>query len=401
MNVDVVIGAAYGDEGKGATVNHLTDEQSLVVRFNGGSQAGHTVEYDGIRHVFSHFGAGTLRGAETYLSSFFVTNPLAFYNERLALLGYDLYPRVYVSKDCLVTTPWDILLNRALEDSRGDKRHGSVGVGFNETIERCQHEQFRLTVGDLDHGKLLQEKLEDISGVWVPLRARELDIDLEEMLKHICRNQYDIDDMWDLCHMMLEGVSVINNEQEFMEDKIVKQRQHTIFEGAQGLMLDQNYGTFPYVTRSNCGLKNVLQLVPSDTQLNVVYVTRAYTTRHGVGPLPNELPGKPYQDIVDHTNLTHDYQGKLRFSYLNLDTLKYAIHRDLDDANDTAGLIYTHGHMTCLDQLPPHDNCGVILNGESHGVLVDELYAMYFNHTGLQSMVGKGLTWPYQHMKYQ
>jgi adenylosuccinate synthase len=381
MGVDVVIGAAYGDEGKGATVNSLANEQSLVVRFNGGCQAGHTVEHDGIRHVFSHFGAGTLRGAETYLSSFFVTSPLAFYNEHKALISYGLYPRVYVSKDCLVTTPWDMMLNRALEDSRGDKRHGSVGVGFNETIERCQHEQFRLTVGDLDDGKLLQEKLEDIAEVWVSLRARELDISIEH-------NKYDIDDMWDLCHMMLADVSVVNNEQEFMANRIAKNRQHTIFEGAQGLMLDQTYGTFPYVTRSNCGLKNVLQLVPNSTQLNLIYVTRAYTTRHGAGPFPNELPDKPYSDIVDQTNLPHYYQGSLRFSYLNLDTLKYAIHRDLDDANDTVGLIYAHGHMTCLDQLPPHNNCGVILDGESHGVLEDELYRMYLNYIGLQSMGG-------------
>jgi adenylosuccinate synthase len=381
MNVDVVIGAAYGDEGKGATVNRLATEQSVVVRFNGGCQAGHTVEHNGIRHVFSHFGAGTLRGAETYLSSFFVTSPLAFYNERRALRGYGITPKVSISADCLVTTPWDMLLNRALEDSRGDKRHGSVGVGFNETIERCQHEQFKLTIDDLHNEPLLDDKLHDIAYKWVYQRAGELDIDIGESLK-----QYDCnpDDIWHLCNMMLNNINVVYDESTFMKNTIEKDR-HVVFEGAQGLMLDQTYGTFPYVTRSNCGLKNVLELVPEYSDIRVIYVTRSYTTRHGAGPLPHESDIKPYPGIVDNTNLPHGYQGSLRFSYLNLDTLHYSINCDIDHVyNDTEHSIFACGHMTCLNQLPK-TGVGAIVDGKLIATTPDELYAIYLHEVGLEA----------------
>ena len=103
--IDVVIGSSYGDEGKGRVVNDLSSKETLVCRFNGGDQAGHTVVHDGVRHVFSHFGAGTLKGAITYLSEFFVCHPLKFLMERDELKSKGILPRVIVDPRSLVTTP--------------------------------------------------------------------------------------------------------------------------------------------------------------------------------------------------------------------------------------------------------------------------------------------------------
>jgi adenylosuccinate synthase len=145
-------------------------------------------------------------------------------------------------------------------------------------------------------------------------------------------------------YLFLHKVSVQNDQ--YINDKL----DRVIFEGAQGLLLDQDYGTFPHVTRSNTGLKNVRALV-GDAPLDVKYVTRAYTTRHGAGPLPFELPEKPYPGIEDKTNITGGYQGSLRFSYLNLDDTSEAVKKDKQYVlpGDKVEAV-----VTCMDQLPEH-----------------------------------------------
>ena len=114
MNLKVVIGSNYGDEGKGATVNHLANSNTTVVRFNGGCQAGHTVVENGIRHVFSTFGSGTLKGASTHLAQPFVFSPGAFLAERKALVDLGLKPKLTINPLCKITLPCDVAINQAL-----------------------------------------------------------------------------------------------------------------------------------------------------------------------------------------------------------------------------------------------------------------------------------------------
>ena len=142
MNVTAVIGANFGDEGKGLMTDYFSDKKTVVVRHNGGAQAGHTVVTpDGIRHVFSHFGSGTLAGAATFLGPRFIINPLLWKKELgiLKKMGFD--PKVFYAGG-LVTTPYDMLINEEIERSRGDGRHGSCGVGINETVTRHYSEKF-------------------------------------------------------------------------------------------------------------------------------------------------------------------------------------------------------------------------------------------------------------------
>src|SRR5262249_12200450 len=148
----VIIGANLGDEGKGL----LTDFHAaaapgaLIVRFNGGAQAGHTVVTpDARRHVFSHFGSGSFAGAATYLSRFFVSHPTLFLRERAQLAALGLAPTVHVDPRSPITTPYDMLINQAVETARAGARHGSCGIGFGETIQRGLAPRLALQVGDL------------------------------------------------------------------------------------------------------------------------------------------------------------------------------------------------------------------------------------------------------------
>src|SRR5262249_26694101 len=177
-NATAVIGANFGDEGKGLAVDAIValDPDAAVIRFNGGAQAGHTVvAEDGRRHVFSHFGAGTLRGAATFLSRFFVVQPSIFAREAVELAGIGVKPSVFVDPDAQVTTPFDVLINQWVEETRGRSRHGSVGVGFGETIERLELGH-GLAVRDLGDDEATPRTLPRLRALWLPIRLARLGV---------------------------------------------------------------------------------------------------------------------------------------------------------------------------------------------------------------------------------
>src|SRR5258706_992603 len=152
MKAIAVVGSAWGDEGKGSAVDKLAsaNPNSLVVRFNGGGQAGHTVSLpDERRHIFSHFGSGALASVPSHLSKHFVVNPHIFLKEREELEKFDdanLW--ITAHHEALVTTPIDVAITRALETQHEAGRYGSVGIGFGETIERSER-GFPLHTGDI------------------------------------------------------------------------------------------------------------------------------------------------------------------------------------------------------------------------------------------------------------
>jgi adenylosuccinate synthase len=346
----VVIGANFGDEGKGVLTDYFAAQAPatcLIVRFNGGAQAGHTVVTpEGQRHVFGHVGAAKAAGAATFLSRYFVCNPLLFLREYEALGRLGLTPSVWVDPRAPVTTPYDMLINQLLEDARGVARHGSCGVGFGETWERTLSRDFALTVADLADRSRLLGRLATIRRRYVPERLAQLGLhDLEPATDDLVRSDSLIDGFAAAAARFLEAI-------EIREGAAIG-AQDLIFEGAQGLLLDQDRGSFPHVTRSNTGLHNVLRLAADlgIDHLDVTYVTRAYLTRHGAGPMPGETGALPYAGIVDPTNLPHPYQGALRFGLLDLDLLGRSVTTDAGDAV-AAGI----GHdvslaVTCLDQL--------------------------------------------------
>ncbi len=348
----VVIGAQFGDEGKGRITDaHVTAGGArLVVRFNGGAQAGHTVVTpEGRRHVFGHVGSGALAVVPTYLSRFFVCNPLLFLREQAALAGLGTQPVVMVDARSPVTTPYDMLINQWLEQARGTARHGSCGVGFGETLER-QRSHHALTVADLADAATLTQRLDALRRDYLPARLARLgcaallaEPDKAALLQADTLLERFVTD----ARRFLDSVSV-------MPLSVAARGRHLLFEGAQGLLLDQTRGFFPHVTRSHTGLRNVLMLAfeLGLKRLEVDYVSRVYLTRHGAGPLPGELPGPPYAGISDPTNQPNPYQGSLRFAWLDLDLLGRAIAADCGDAGAVPQLtLRTRLALSCLDQV--------------------------------------------------
>lgn len=311
----VVIGANWGDEGKGLLTDYYADADSLVIRFNGGAQAGHTVcAPDGRRHVFHHIGAGSLRGASTYLSRFFICNPLMFNEERYTL---GTSPRVFVDPRAVITTPYDMMLNQMMEEARGTERHGSCGLGINETMVRSKHPEYRIEAAHdpSDHWLL------SIRDKWVPQRLLELGLTPSEAWSRRVSSDAVIEQFVDAWTRFRDAVVISGGV-------VASWRGQLLFEGAQGLLLDQDHYFFPHVTHSHTGLTNVDMIARENAVdvLDVTYVTRAYTTRHGAGPFPGEDHALRF---VDDTNMPNMWQGSLRFGWLSLHLLAESVTADL------------------------------------------------------------------------
>lgn len=343
-----VIGAGYGDEGKGLLTDMLASgtANAIVVRSNGGAQAGHTVVApDGRRHVFHHFGSGALAGAPTHLSAFFAAHPMFFLGERQALK--ELGGALAVSADprAIVTTPFDMMINQALELSRGTARHGSCGLGFGEAIERCLRPEFAIRTGDLSQPGLAG-RLQRIWAEWMPQRLLRIGLTglPDEIMRHV-----DIDTVIDRflldCEAYLDHVTL-------RPDSHLGEMGQPIFEGAQGLLLDQDYGVFPHVTRSNTGLRNMLSIAREAgiDKIDAHYVTRCYATRHGAGPLAHEVGHLAGIDVVDPTNAPNAWQGTLRLAPLDIAVLRATIAHDLQSARSAAVVVAPDLTVTCLDQ---------------------------------------------------
>ncbi len=345
-----VIGAAFGDEGKGLMTDFLTSQggpDTVVVRFNGGAQAGHTVVTpDGRRHVFHHFGAGAFNYAATYLSEYFIVNPMLWAKEHTELLMLGLTPGLFIHPHAVVTTPYDMILNQEIERHRGNGRHGSCGVGINETITRCSYGHWRTEAGYMGTTPF-KERCDGIRGMYVPLRLRELDIPLSPLVKDLLASQELLGAFLDDCFSLRKAYGVATPDW-FANSTMHK---HVVFEGAQGLLLDEQHHFFPHVTRSRTGLTNVMSLAQQRgvTDLHVIYVLRTYMTRHGAGPFPSEWisPGPRFED---RTNVDHDFQGSLRFGWLDTDLIRKAIDADLAGAARRDIKVHASLAITHLDQ---------------------------------------------------
>lgn len=313
MAKSAVIGLGFGDEGKGRTVDYLcsTSDDPIVIRYSGGQQAGHTVVRDGVRHVFSNFGSGTLYGAPTYISQFCTVDPTGVINEMRKLLHIGASPRLYIDERCPVTTPYEKRVNRS-----NDKVNGTVGVGVGTTWQR-EEDHYSLLYGDLYYPSVMRMKLDLIR------KNYGISIDMDGFLD-------DVNEM-------------IGANNIFTSTYIPSNWDDLIFEGSQGLLLDQNIGFFPHVTRSSVGLDNIRKISPELD--NVYYVTRAYQTRHGNGPMTNEHIPHFIRPNPNETNVLNKFQGQFRRTLLDVDLLKYALQRS-ESRHYNSTLV-----ITCMDHM--------------------------------------------------
>ena len=340
-----VIGSAFGDCGKGLVTDYCAaaNPKAVVVRYNGGAQAGHTVcTPDGRRHVFSHFGAGSFVGNPTYLSRFFIVNPRVWAVEAGELrrdLGH--VPALYVDNDAIVTTPYDMALNVEIERSRGAHRHGSCGIGVNETVTRF-YENVSTTIlaGDLYFHQRVLSAMDAIRKDYVPRRLSAMGVTPSREMETLLQDDTAMFHFAEcLCTMFCKNAIMVDSD--FLRG------QDLIFEGAQGLLLDQDHHYFPHVTRSKTGMHNVRRImdeVGGVDHVDAIYVTRTYMTRHGAGPFRTEDPTLSYHD---DTNAEGEFQGKLRFGHLDTFLLFESINRDLKDAGPVRAMLA----VTHVDQI--------------------------------------------------
>jgi adenylosuccinate synthase len=318
MNSKAVIGLGFGDEGKGITTDYLCShsENPLVIRFSGGQQAGHTVVLDGKRHVFSNFGSGTLRGIPSYWAKYCTVEPIGLTNELNSLIKKGIEPVLFIDERCPITTPYDIFSNQKTEENN---QHGSCGVGIGTTINR-EENYYSLLFGDLFYPSVLSIKLNAIKQFYGFKESIILDR-FFECVEYIlnCKN-----------------IKPVYN--------IPYGFDNIILEGSQGLLLDQNIGFFPNVTRANTGSKNILD---AGFKPKLFLITRAYQTRHGNGQMTNEsIPNNIFLD-PNETNIYNKYQGNFRRSLLDLDILLYGINKDEYIRNNENKTLV----ITCLDHV--------------------------------------------------
>jgi len=363
MKTEIVIGANYGDEGKGHITNFLSSPKTLNVRFNGGAQAAHAVNTNGKSHIFRHFGSGSLKGARTLLGRNMIINPIIFIEELNDLLSKTKMCEIFIDPRCWVTTPFDMLINEF--EAKSKRRTGTCGIGINETVTRSKFTELRINMRDIlefNRDYLLQ-KLGRIKREYVPFRLSELKLSFEdyERYRRDRVNTSNIEDKFiDIIESMKQFI-YIYPDYSLIEKFLAKDpKRNLVFEGAQGMLLDQKRKEFmPHLTRSNTGVKNaarILREVKLDIPTDVFLVSRTYFTRHGDGPIWNMID-KPYAQARDETNLTNNFQGKLRYGYLASDWLRKAKHETLEVAARYNLDCEVRLALTCVDQL---DKPGVI-----------------------------------------
>ncbi|WP_395727581.1 adenylosuccinate synthetase [Nakamurella sp.] len=330
----IVVGLGFGDEAKGATVDFLCSQGDVagVVRFNGGAQAAHNVIADGRHHTFRQFGSGTLCGVPTFLSRHCLVEPigLAGEAEELAALGVpDPLSLLTVDPDALLTTPVHVAANRTREDRRGTGRHGSTGLGIGETVwydlavrrgaragERVENLMAPadtrgrpLRVRDCLDPRSLRRRLDELVRFYAPLLAGS------------DHGHDDVEAMADLLEAFAGAVRIAAPGHLARTAR----RGRLVFEGAQGVLLDEWRGFHPHTTWSTTTPANAQRLLAEAglPRGDVLGLTRTYTTRHGAGPLPTEDPALLAVD--EPHNGPGRYQGGWRAGHLDLVALSYAV----------------------------------------------------------------------------
>lgn len=276
----IVVDLGFGDAGKGTVVDWLCADREVgaVVRFNGGAQAAHNVvTADGRHHTFAQFGSGALSAVATHLSRWMLVEPLALAAEaeHLAELGVgDAFDRLTVDGQALLTTPWHRAANRVRERARGAGRHGSCGMGVGETAAYAlAHPHQAPTVGDCLRPRVLADKL--------TVLARRLEAELGPLDAPPVAEVVTVFGQFATAARVVDGGHLGG----------LLDRGPVVFEGAQGVLLDEWAGFHPYTTWSTTTFGNAEALLAEHGHAGRGYrlgVVRTYTTRHGAGPLPAE-----------------------------------------------------------------------------------------------------------------
>lgn len=288
---------------------------------------------DNVKHVHSSYGSGTLLGRPSYISEYCCFYPPHIEAERDVLLTSNINPTLYIHPLAKLTTPLDVAYNRVRESRLN---HGSVGVGIGATFERNAN-NYKLHAADIGTPMLMEAKLQEIKEYYDVLMENYTPEE-KEYFSEISKEEFKY-----------FYKSLASMHFEIASYNYLKQFSVIIFEGAQGIMLDMDFGTFPNVTYSNCTSKNALSICHAlnISDISIHYVTRCYQTRHGNGWMSQE-GNVSLINNEEEINVTRNWQGAFRTGELDPKLLNYAMKCD-----DIYSFDYEkHLHVTCLDQRP-------------------------------------------------
>ncbi len=318
MKVDVLLGLQWGDEGKGKVVDVLTPNYDVVTRFQGGPNAGHTLEFEGQKYVLRSVPSGIFQGGKVnVIGNGVVLDPALFKKEveELEKSGHNLTERLYISKKAHLILPTHRLLDKAYEMAKGDGKIGTTGKGIGPTYtDKISRNGLR--VGDLLNN--FEEKYAKAIG-----RHKEIlshyNFEYEQELATIEK------DWMDGVKKLREFIFI---DSEYFLNDTLEEGKSILAEGAQGTMLDVDFGSYPFVTSSNticAGACTGLGVAPR--KIGDVYgIFKAYCTRVGAGPFPTELFDETGKKIRD---LGHEYGAvtgrERRCGWIDLVALKYAV----------------------------------------------------------------------------
>lgn len=319
----IVIGLGFGDEGKGITTDYLCSQnpEAIIIRFSGGQQAAHTVVLEGKKHVHSSFASGALRGFPSYFSEHCTIHPTLLFNELQALKLLGVNPNLIIHPLAKVTTPFDVHQNR---NNTKNLAHGTCGKGVGATMKRNEG-PFKLFAIDLIGPRsLLIEKLKNIANYYGFHDDENLKNEVAYYLKSIDNINWNITDY------------------EFL-----KTFNTLIFEGSQGILLDMDHGIFPNVTYANTTSKNAIEIcnLLQISEIEMYYITRCYSTRHGEGWMPNEQ-SLTIENNEEETCVYNEFQKELRTGILDEDLLLHSFKIDKIYSKATTNYLV----ITCLDQ---------------------------------------------------
>ena len=315
--VDVLLGLQWGDEGKGKVVDVLTPNYDVVARFQGGPNAGHTLEFEGQKYVLRSIPSGIFQGGKiNIIGNGVVLAPDLFMDEAkdLEKSGHPLVKRLKISKKAHLIMPTHRLLDAAYEAKKGKNKVGTTGKGIGPTYtDKVSRNGLR--VGDI---------FDNFEEKYAQHKARH-----EEMLRELNYTDYDITEVekkWMEGIEYLRQFEIVDSEHEI--NKILRSGKSVLCEGAQGTMLDVDFGSYPFVTSSNticAGACVGLGIGPN--KVGEVYgIMKAYCTRVGAGPFPTELFDETGALI---RQLGHEYGAvtgrERRCGWIDLVALRYAI----------------------------------------------------------------------------
>ena len=316
MNVDVILGLQWGDEGKGKVVDVLTPNYDIVARFQGGPNAGHTLEFENQKYVLRSIPSGIFQPNEVnIIGNGVVIDPALFKAEVEALeaTGHPLTDRLYISKKAHLILPTHRLLDAAMEQAKGDDKIGTTGKGIGPTYtDKVSRNGLR--VGDLLHN--FEEKYQKATARHIEMLAQ---YDFEYNLQ-------EIETEWFAGVEKLKAFHIIDSEHYI--NKSLAAGKAVLAEGAQGSLLDIDFGSYPFVTSSSticAGACTGLGIAPS--RIGEVFgIFKAYCTRVGSGPFPTELFDEDGQQMRDIGREYGSVTGRpRRCGWIDLVALRYTV----------------------------------------------------------------------------